>query len=54
VAGAAEPGRIDLEARFQDTVRPFLATYCFSCHSGEKAMAQFDLTRYATLVIREA
>jgi hypothetical protein len=48
VADAAEPAKIDLEARFKDTVRPFLASYCVSCHSGEKAPALFDLSRYTT------
>ena len=48
-ADAAGPRNVNLEARFNDTVRPFLATYCVSCHSGEKAMAEFDLGRYPTL-----
>ena len=48
-ADAAAPPKVNLEARFSDTVRPFLAAYCTSCHSGEKAMAQFDLGRYATI-----
>ncbi|MBM3783450.1 MAG: DUF1592 domain-containing protein [Acidobacteria bacterium] len=30
-------------------VRPFVSTYCVSCHSGANAAAQFDLTPYDSL-----
>src|SRR6266849_5650168 len=43
----ATPATTDLEPRFANTVRPFLATYCLGCHTGEKAMAHLDLSRYA-------
>jgi hypothetical protein len=42
----ATPAKTDLEPRFANTVRPFLATYCLGCHTGEKAMAHLDLSRY--------
>src|SRR5438128_2357798 len=50
-AGAATSGRPqpDLEKQFAGTVRPFVQTYCATCHAGEKAQAQLDLTAYATL-----
>src|SRR5262245_4305897 len=39
----------DLERGFSETVRPFLGTYCFKCHSGEKPTADFSLTGYSGL-----
>jgi mono/diheme cytochrome c family protein len=36
----------DLEQQFTRTVRPFLQTYCVSCHGKEKPSAQLDLTAY--------
>ena len=44
----AAPADPDAEREFTDTVRPFLNTYCTSCHSGDKAAAQLDLRRYET------
>jgi hypothetical protein len=38
----------DLERKFTQTVRPFLATYCTGCHSGASPAAQFDLGPYST------
>ena len=40
---------VDVDRSFPQTVRPFLATYCVACHSGTKAAAQFDLTRYTAV-----
>ena len=48
-AATPDPTELDLERRFVETVRPFLASYCISCHSGEKPMAQFDLGQYSNL-----
>src|SRR4051812_17236550 len=45
----ADPTGAELERSFTQTVRPFLDTYCVSCHSGEKPMAQLDLKRFANL-----
>jgi mono/diheme cytochrome c family protein len=38
-----------LERQFQQTVRPFVVTYCTGCHSGPSAAAQFDLKAYTML-----
>jgi len=48
-AAQSDPTELGLERRFVKTVRPFLLSYCISCHSGEKAMAQFDLGQYSNL-----
>ena len=45
---AAPPADTDVERNFTKSVQPFLASYCTSCHSGEKAAAQLDLRQYAT------
>ncbi len=52
---AAQP-RTALEQQFAGTVRPFLQTYCVSCHSSAKPQAQLDLTAYASMnsVMRDA
>src|SRR5215475_1075364 len=39
----------DLAQRFKKTVRPFLNTYCTTCHSGPDAAASFDLQSYTNL-----
>ena len=51
-AQGIEPGT---EREFTETVRPFLTAYCTSCHTGEKASAQLDLHRYASVdsVVRD-
>src|ERR1051325_4235684 len=38
----------DLDRRFKQTVRPFLASYCTTCHGGTAPAAQFDLRQYTT------
>lgn len=43
-----EPADADLERRFTDTVRPFLDTYCVTCHGGANPPAQFDPHAYAS------
>ncbi len=45
----------DLEHRFAQTVRPFLATYCVGCHGGASPAAQLDLKSYSSvnLVLRD-
>jgi hypothetical protein len=47
---SATPGSptVDYETSFTNTVRPFLETYCVSCHSGAKPKAQLDLSIYAS------
>jgi hypothetical protein len=44
-AQGTEPGT---EREFTESVRPFLATYCSGCHTGEKAAAQLDLRQYSS------
>ena len=48
INAAAPPADVDEQKGFTETVRPFLNTYCTSCHSGEKAPAQLDLRQYTT------
>ena len=52
---AAESSNPDLERKFAQTVKPFLASYCTGCHSGTTPAAQFDLRPYDTAdaVIRD-
>jgi len=38
-----------LAQQFAQTVRPFVAKYCFECHSGPSPAAQLDLKSYATV-----
>ena len=49
VVSAADRAELDLERRFNDTVRPFVETYCLSCHGKEKPKADFDLSPYSTM-----
>ncbi len=50
-----EPSQKDLERTLADTVRPFLAANCFSCHGAEKKKADIDLRPYTKLatVVRD-
>ena len=48
-AGAADSVNSDLEHRFTQNVRPFLASYCVGCHGGATPAAQFDLRPYSTM-----
>jgi len=41
----APPARSDA---FETSVKPFLQSYCYSCHSGRQPAAAFDLTSYGT------
>src|SRR5829696_5444503 len=43
----APPGQLD--ARFADTVRPFLAQYCVDCHGSDRPEADLNLERYSSL-----
>ncbi len=45
---AADRAELDLERRFDRTVRPFVVTYCITCHGKEKPKADFDLSPYST------
>ena len=45
---AAQAPAAGTEREFTETMRPFLAAYCTSCHAGEKAAAQLDLRQYSS------
>jgi len=44
---AARSGATPPDA-FETTIKPFLQTYCYTCHGGPQPAAGFDLTAYAT------
>ena len=48
--GAAVPAAADraLDRAFATTVRPFVETYCTSCHGNEKPEAELDLSPFTT------
>jgi hypothetical protein len=46
---AAEPKQEDVARQFDSEVRPFLKTYCVSCHGGAKPESDLDLSTFATL-----
>jgi hypothetical protein len=52
---AADPTDSDLERRFAQSVRPFLARYCMGCHGSDTPAAQFDLRPYSSMaaVVRD-
>lgn len=52
---AASPVETELERRFAKTVKPFVATYCLGCHSGQSPAAQLNLDTYSKLgdVVRD-
>ena len=45
IGGSARPA---LDDAFQTSVKPFLQTYCYACHSGTQPAAGFDLTAYSS------
>ena len=51
----ASPADLDLDRRFTKTVKPFVATYCAGCHSGQNPAAQLNLDTYSKLsdVVRD-
>ncbi len=38
----------DLEARFRETIRPFLDTHCLGCHGKDKPKGDMDLSGFTT------
>ena len=46
---AVEPSDAELERKFGQTVKPFLASYCIGCHSGATPAAQLDLHPYTSM-----
>src|SRR5947209_15876444 len=47
-ARGSEALAAELEARFRQTVRPFLETYCLACHGKEKPKGELDLSAFTT------
>ena len=39
----------NLQAQFDNTVKPFVGKYCVGCHSGTQPTAQFDLKSYTSV-----
>ncbi len=54
-AFGANTTEAELHRRFTQTVRPFLATYCFACHGAANPAAQLDLRQYSAIadVVRD-
>ena len=48
-AAVSGPTSPELEKQFVGTVRPFMQSYCVSCHGKVKPQAQLDLTAYANM-----
>src|SRR3954469_10374158 len=48
-AFAADPTDAELDRKFNQTVKPFLATYCMACHGTATPAAQFDLKPYGSM-----
>jgi mono/diheme cytochrome c family protein len=52
-AGAAEPAAVPsveaLARDFDQSIRPFVQTYCASCHNPDKPKGDFDLSRYTSV-----
>src|SRR5580698_10453918 len=48
IAAAVTPAP-NVDRQFDQTVKPFVAKYCVSCHSGKDAPAQFDLKSYSNV-----
>src|SRR5579864_8200985 len=55
IASAADATSAELDRRFTQSVRPFLATYCFACHGSSNPAAQLDLRQYSAVadVVRD-
>ena len=49
VVRGQEDVRAELEGQFTRTVRPFLETYCISCHGQQRPAAQMDLSGFTTM-----
>jgi hypothetical protein len=49
LAAALEPSGPPLEQAFSHTVRPFVETYCVSCHGSKDPEGDIDLTVYKTM-----
>ncbi len=48
-ADATDPAKRELHQSFDDTVRPFLTTYCFDCHGAKKQEGKSNLSSYSSV-----
>lgn len=48
-AAAPKDAQAQLERQFAGVVKPFMQTYCVSCHGKNKPQAQLDLTAFANV-----
>src|SRR4051794_25738052 len=48
-APQAADAQVDVDRQFNDVVKPFMESYCVSCHGGEKPEAKFDLSKVTTM-----
>src|SRR5471032_838564 len=48
-ARAADGTAAQLNSNFSTTVKPFLQTYCVTCHGGEKHAAGLNFTEYSSM-----
>ena len=46
---AADATVTKLDGRFDTTIKPFLQTYCVTCHGGDNPAADLDLNSYSSL-----
>jgi hypothetical protein len=46
---SADPPGAALDRQFEETIRPFLTTYCLGCHATSAPAAQFDMRPYTTV-----
>ena len=49
VAWGQQGTRAELDGQFTRTVRPFLETYCITCHGQQQPAAQLDLSGFSTM-----
>ena len=54
-AATADKVSLELERRFEGTIRPFIGTYCLDCHGKDKPKGDFDLSPYDVMsaVVRD-
>src|SRR5439155_20746643 len=49
IAFSTEPSEPELARAWNETVAPFVQTYCNSCHGKEKREGKLDLTSFSSL-----
>ena len=48
-SAAAGPTQVQLQRTFNETVHPFVETYCITCHGKEKPKGDIDFSSYVTM-----